>query len=118
MGVIGGVEEQFCDATSKEVKVCKVECIDWSELESPVSFSYLFSGFICEDFILFVAFLADTPPHGVSIIKVSEDTEVSSNTRPRKFNPAINQTWVFHLKFFVVHEVHFLKLLDQISAIL
>jgi len=91
--VIGGVQKKFDNPAAKYVKVREVERVDRSEFSGLFGLDHLLSWLDDDRVLLFVAFLADHPPHRTGIIEVFENTKVPSDTCPDQFNPAINQ-WV------------------------
>ena len=88
--MLGGAKEQFCDSSAKDVEVRKVEGVDGPKTKRPLCLGYLLSGLYCGSAILLVPFLTDTSPHRAGIVEVFENTKVPSNTRPSKFDSAVN----------------------------
>ena len=91
MCVIGGVQKQFGNPTTKYVKVRKVECVDGPKIHGLFGLGNMLPGLDSGGVFLFVAFLTDVPPHQAGIVEVLEDTEVPSDTCTGKFDSVVYQ---------------------------
>lgn len=89
--MIGGVQKQFNDPTTKYVEVREVERVNGSKIDRLFSFGYLLPGLDSNSVFLFVTFATDLSPHGASIIEVFENAEVASDTCPGQFDSATSQ---------------------------
>ena len=117
--VLGGVQKQFGNPTTEYVKVREVERVDRSKIDRPFGFCDLLSGLDSGGVFLFVTFITDTPPHRAGIIKVLENTKVPPNTCPGQFNSATRSEGEKpSIEKMTLHEIHVLKLLDQVGTIL
>ena len=86
--MIGGVQKQLGNPTTKYVEVRQVERVNRSKIDSLFGFSYLFSVVDGCGVFLFVTFFANTPPHRAVVIEVFENTEVPSDTCPGQLDSA------------------------------
>ena len=87
--MIGGVQKQFGNPTTKYVKVREVERIDRSEVDSSLGFSDLFSALDGSGVFLLATFLTNTPPHGTNVVEMFENTEVPSYACPGQLDSAM-----------------------------
>lgn len=87
--MIGGVQKQFGNPTTKYVKVREVERVERSEVDSSLGFSDLFSPLDGSGVFLLATFLTNTPPHGTNVIEMFENTEVPSDACPGQLDSAM-----------------------------